>query len=139
MSHCCGSWGSHTWQHLASCLRLSYRQVDASNGRSHAKFNGLLYHEARLNDVDSADLLSVLRDVVGFIDQARESEDAKVLVHCFRGLSRSVALCVGYMVSERGEYAGDTVQEALAMVQEHRAEAQPNAGFMEQLEQWNQP
>jgi len=52
-----------------------------------------------------------------------------VLVHCFAGQSRSVALVLAYLVMERGLRQ----EEALALVRKARPGAAPNAGFMRQL------
>ena len=52
-----------------------------------------------------------------------------MLVHCFAGQSRSVALVLAYLVMERGL----RLEDALALVRKARPGACPNAGFMRQL------
>ncbi|KAN0062948.1 tyrosine protein phosphatase yvh1 [Thecaphora frezii] len=57
-----------------------------------------------------------------------------VLIHCQAGCSRSVAIAAAYLMHTRRISAHDAVQ----MIQARRARAQPNAGFMAQLELYEQ-
>ncbi|RMZ57025.1 hypothetical protein APUTEX25_002257 [Auxenochlorella protothecoides] len=84
-----------------------------------------------LFDDEEADLLSALPDVVDFIAAAR-AQGGGVLVHCYAGQSRSVALAIGYLLRTQ---PGLGVQAALELVRRTRPCARPNAGFMKQLEQ----
>ncbi|CAJ2511692.1 Uu.00g073170.m01.CDS01 [Anthostomella pinea] len=78
-----------------------------------------------------------------------------VYVHCVMGKSRSVSCVVAYLLykyphrfggrpfvpsaaatSQRRETAKEAVQKALDCVREVRSHAEPNDGFMEQLELW---
>lgn len=54
----------------------------------------------------------------------------RVLVHCFQGRSRSVAVCAMFMMCERGM----TLEEAMAAIRAVRPRAMPNSGFMRALE-----
>merc|ERR1712083_1198708 len=51
------------------------------------------------------------------------------LVHCHEGKSRSVSLCLAYLVARERK----TLTDALAFVRSRRPQARPNAGFMNQL------
>ena len=63
-----------------------------------------------------------------FVDSAR-SGGGTVLVHCWRGISRSATMvCAALMRHE-----GLTASQALARVQEHRSFADPNPAFRTQL------
>jgi protein-tyrosine phosphatase len=62
------------------------------------------------------------------------SSSGGVLVHCFAGRSRSVTICVGYLM----RYQTMTLHSALAAVQALRPCAQPNVGFMANLERFEQ-
>ncbi|EPQ27289.1 uncharacterized protein PFL1_05212 [Pseudozyma flocculosa PF-1] len=60
--------------------------------------------------------------------------DGTVLVHCQAGCSRSVAIAAAYLMSTRRI----STSEAVKMIQARRARAQPNPGFMAQLELYEQ-
>lgn len=53
-----------------------------------------------------------------------------VYVHCYRGVSRSAAAAVGYLMAAEG----CTYEEGLAAVRRGRSIADPNGGFVEQLQ-----
>merc|ERR1712007_83657 len=53
----------------------------------------------------------------------------RVLLHCHEGKSRSVALCLAYLVTRERRSLAD----ALAHVKSRRPQARPNAGFWTQL------
>jgi dual specificity phosphatase 12 len=56
--------------------------------------------------------------------------EGTVLVHCHAGISRSVALVAAYLMNTRGV----TRDEAIALIQSRRKQADPNPGFRHQLE-----
>lgn len=56
--------------------------------------------------------------------------EGTVLVHCHAGISRSVAIVLAYLMHVRRI----TVQDALSLVRSRRSIADPNPGFMHQLE-----
>merc|ERR1712110_788806 len=62
----------------------------------------------------------------------------KTLVHCVQGKSRSVSLCIAYLIlydrSENNSIFEMNVENALDFVQEKRSFAQPNRLFMQQLQ-----
>ena len=60
----------------------------------------------------------------------------KTLVHCIMGISRSVAVCVAYLMRYRGivgKCNNIGAEEAVQYVKERRKYAGPNRGFMVQL------
>ena len=61
----------------------------------------------------------------------------RTLVHCLAGISRSVSLCIAYMMthvpSERRAFNTMDVYEALDYVKARRTIGCPNQGFMKQL------
>jgi protein-tyrosine phosphatase len=67
-----------------------------------------------------------------FIAAAIE-EGGKVYIHCMSGISRSVTLTIAYLLTKNTEMS---VSEALHEVKARRTVANPNAGFMKQLEQF---
>merc|ERR1711957_254534 len=81
-----------------------------------------------LQDVEDQDLSAAFRVGLEMIDKVIET-GGRVLVHCHEGKSRSVSMCVAYLiVRERLN-----LKEALAFVKCRRRESNPNAGFMKQL------
>jgi len=86
------------------------------------------WHRIALEDTEDQDLnaglqegLAILEDVVG--------KGGRAFVHCHEGKSRSVALCLAYLVTKEKR----PLAEALAFVKSKRPQARPNAGFMRQL------
>lgn len=86
-----------------------------------------------LSDTTTANLLQHLPEAVGFIESALgESGDARVLVHCIEGISRSASAVIAYLMSARGM----SFAQALRIVKRRRAVVSPNLGFVRQLSQW---
>jgi len=84
-----------------------------------------------IDDVERADLLSVLPDCLAFCDRAVDSGGA-VLIHCMSGVSRSAAVAMAFKM--RRERL--SVADALAALKAARPDVDPNAGFIEQLHQF---
>lgn len=59
-------------------------------------------------------------------------EAAPTLCHCNAGVSRSVSICIAFLLETR---RCSTVDEALALVRTTRPSARPNDGFLQQLRQ----
>ncbi|KAG2747271.1 phosphatases II [Suillus brevipes Sb2] len=70
--------------------------------------------------------------VVKFIKEALDNEDAKVLVHCFQGISRSPILICAYLVATTPMRALESIEH----VQAKRGIVAPNIGFRRQLVIW---
>lgn len=64
--------------------------------------------------------------------RADAGEEILVLVHCFAGMSRSVAATAAFLVAE-----GITMDKALHHIAERRVGAAPNHGFLAQLSEWS--
>lgn len=58
-----------------------------------------------------------------------EKEGGKTLVHCLAGVSRSVSLCIGYLMKHKGM----TLSEAFHHIHSRRPCIRPNNGFFSQL------
>ncbi|OAE34603.1 hypothetical protein AXG93_167s1140 [Marchantia polymorpha subsp. ruderalis] len=89
----------------------------------------------RIEVLDSADvdLAQHFTECFSFIDEARMSGGG-VLVHCFAGRSRSVTIATAYMMRTYGI----RLSQALAHITSRRKEAQPNPGFLKQLQNFDQ-
>jgi protein-tyrosine phosphatase len=66
---------------------------------------------------------------IEFVGEAIE-DGGVVLVHCRRGISRSPALCIGYLMEKKGY----TYEAALELVTKQRPVVMVNPGFAQQLE-----
>jgi len=77
-----------------------------------------------IQDIDSANIISIIHDIAPTI----QSTD-RILIHCQAGISRSVSVAMGLMMTLEGV----TLEEALNQIQAVRHIAQPNPGFITQL------
>jgi len=89
---------------------------------------GFKWHRLRLEDTEDQDLTSSLEEGIHVIDAEVET-GGRVFVHCHEGKSRSVSLCLAYLIMRERRPLAD----ALAFVKSRRPQARPNAGFMRQL------
>ncbi|KAI0272299.1 protein-tyrosine phosphatase-like protein [Gloeopeniophorella convolvens] len=84
-----------------------------------------------VSDHAGEDILQYLSTTTSFIRGAlAESPDARVLVHCYMGISRSATVVIAYLIAT----SGMAPREALAAVRGKRSIVRPNPGFMSQLE-----
>jgi atypical dual specificity phosphatase len=87
-----------------------------------------------LHDAPFAELAAHLPRTTRYIARAlRSSPDARVLVHCAMGTSRSVAVVCGYLIAAHRLHPS----QALEFVRARRAAAAPNRGFIDQLHEYH--
>ena len=90
--------------------------------------------QVSLHDAPFAELAAHLPRTTRYIARAlRGSPDARVLVHCAMGASRSVAIVCGYLIAAHGLHPA----QALELVRARRAAAAPNRGFVDQLHEYH--
>ncbi|XP_022050305.1 protein phosphatase Slingshot homolog 1 isoform X1 [Acanthochromis polyacanthus] len=89
------------------------------------------YHNVRVYDEDATDLLAHWNDTYNFIVKAKKN-NSKCLVHCKMGVSRSASTVIAYAMKEYGW----SLEKAYTFVKQKRSIAQPNAGFMRQLAEY---
>ncbi|KIY00517.1 uncharacterized protein Z520_04202 [Fonsecaea multimorphosa CBS 102226] len=87
-----------------------------------------------LRDNVNFDLLQVLGEACAFIKASLQNNDGGVLVHCQKGVSRSAAVVIAFIMEEM-DLDYDT---AFRYVRGGRSKAKPNSGFQKQLELWGQ-
>uniref|UniRef100_A0A7M4F2C6 protein-serine/threonine phosphatase n=1 Tax=Crocodylus porosus TaxID=8502 RepID=A0A7M4F2C6_CROPO len=87
------------------------------------------YMNVRLYDEEASQLLPHWKETFRFISDVRK-QNARVLVHCKMGVSRSASTVIAYAMKE---YQW-TLEQAYRHVQERRPIVHPNPGFMKQLE-----
>ena len=107
--------------------------IDASDQSIGLRLEDLEYLEVNLKDEPQEPICEHFERVCHFISGALSADqDARVLVHCSRGISRSVTLLLAFMVSA-GVPHPMTAEEALEFVKQKRPRVNPNRGFWEQL------
>jgi atypical dual specificity phosphatase len=86
-----------------------------------------------LNDKSSGvSIRATVLQAVAFIREAVASNpNAKVLVHCKAGISRSSTVVTAYLMQEQGM----SLRAALALIIQKREQAYPNPGFLGQLKE----
>lgn len=77
-----------------------------------------------LHDYPQGDIPPVLHSAADKIDEIVKSQ-GKVLVHCVRGISRSVTACLAYFV----KYANLSLRDSYKLVKSRRSVARPHQGF----------
>lgn len=86
-----------------------------------------------MDDDSRENILQHFDSIFDFIDQHRVDKGV-VLVHCAAGVSRSAAVCIGYVMHTMGV----PYEQALEHVQKRRQVINPNAGFHKQLQLFEQ-
>ncbi|KAL1768673.1 phosphatase Slingshot-like 1 [Sigmodon hispidus] len=95
-------------------------------------FPGLFaYHNIRVYDEESTDLLAHWNEAYHFINKAKRNH-SKCLVHCKMGVSRSASTVIAYAMKEFGW----PLEKAFNYVKQKRSITRPNAGFMRQLSEY---
>ena len=81
-------------------LPLRYERQPLPNG------DAVQYYRCKILDTPLFDLWDVYQGPIEFIKKAKE-ENQNVLVHCQKGISRSSALVIAYMMRHEPGFAGD--------------------------------
>ncbi len=94
------------------------------------KDNNFKYLKIPLYDFEYQELEDYVNQTNKFIEEG-SNKGNKILIHCGEGVSRSVAICLMYMIIIK-KY---TFTEALKIMNQKRPCSKPNKGFIKQLEQ----
>uniref|UniRef100_A0A672P2R2 Protein phosphatase Slingshot homolog 1 n=1 Tax=Sinocyclocheilus grahami TaxID=75366 RepID=A0A672P2R2_SINGR len=89
------------------------------------------YHNVRVFDDETTDLLAHWNDTYNFIVKAKKNQ-SKCLVHCKMGVSRSASTVIAYAMKEYGW----SLEKAYNFVKQKRSITRPNASFMRQLAEY---
>uniref|UniRef100_A0A8C1D830 Protein phosphatase Slingshot homolog 1 n=2 Tax=Cyprinus carpio TaxID=7962 RepID=A0A8C1D830_CYPCA len=89
------------------------------------------YHNVRVYDDETTDLLAHWNDTYNFIVKAKKNQ-TKCLVHCKMGVSRSASTVIAYAMKEYGW----SLEKAYDFVKQKRSITRPNASFMRQLAEY---
>jgi predicted protein tyrosine phosphatase len=88
------------------------------------------YLTIRMHDDQNSDILSQFNLVFNFIDMAKKTDkNAKIMVHCQMGISRSASLIIAYIM----HLTRQSLQDVFYHVKMRRYIVQPNRGFWAQL------
>ncbi|KAI0080547.1 phosphatases II [Panus rudis PR-1116 ss-1] len=92
--------------------------------------NPNLHHfQIPLQDNPFAELAAHLPQATAFISDALRDPQARVLVHCVQGISRSTSVVCAYLIAQYGW----TPAQAVQYIKSKRSLADPNPGFVSQL------
>lgn len=89
---------------------------------------GMRHLTLPFDDLPGEDISHFFESSFKFIDEAVNNKKG-ILIHCFAGLSRSVAMTMGYLMKKFRLGAKD----ALSLVKQSRPSAHPNDGFVSRL------
>ena len=103
--------------------------INASNDE-YTERNDINYYHLTLEDTSTTNLIGneTFKQSIQLISEAISNQEG-VLVHCHAGKSRSVSICVAYLII----YDNLNVNDAIAQVQLVHPRADPNEGFCMQL------
>ncbi|KAJ7580757.1 protein-tyrosine phosphatase-like protein [Mycena floridula] len=89
--------------------------------------------QIKVEDFPFAELAAHLPCTTKFIrDALQRDPEARVLVHCAEGVSRSVSVVAAFLMAVYGW----NPKEALSYIKERRGVANPNFGFVQQLHEY---
>ncbi|KAH7731042.1 LIP-1 protein [Aphelenchoides avenae] len=91
----------------------------------------LHYLRIPVDDSSSHNLSQYFGDAIAFIEKAR-TERSAVLVHCYAGISRSVTVCLAYIMYS----THSSLEEAFDLLLKQNGAIAPNFHFMESLTCW---
>jgi atypical dual specificity phosphatase len=96
-------------------------------------WNPSCHLQLSVEDMPFFEVVPYLQRAVVWITRALASHpEARVVVHCFQGISRSSTVVAAYLIASRGL----SVKEALAYLKSRRPIADPNFGFVAQLQEF---
>ena len=88
------------------------------------------YKQIPLYDSKTQNLIQYINDINNFVNEGSINNN-KILIHCGEGVSRSAAVCLMYMITNKGF----TYSKARETFEQKRKGCCPNNGFVSQLKQ----
>ena len=88
------------------------------------------YKQIPLYDSKTKNLIQYINDINNFVNEGSINNNKK-LIHCGEGVSRSAAVCLMYMITNKGF----TYSKARETFEQKRKGCCPNNGFVSQLKQ----
>lgn len=96
--------------------------------------NDIKYLKLEFTDTSETDLTSAYNRVNKFITEAKKEDNARVLIHCNVGISRSSTVTIAYLM--QAEHW--TLKDAHDFLKTRRPAVRPNRGFLKQLSQYEE-
>ncbi|CAJ1016590.1 putative Dual specificity phosphatase, catalytic domain containing protein [Leishmania shawi] len=112
-------------------LNVAKELIPTEEEKMIAQNNDIISEWIPMSDSHSQDVSEHLLKAFRFIERAR-SEHVRVLVHCRRGISRSAAIIVAYLMASENR----TYDDALRFVTERRSCVSLNLAFRERLSEF---
>jgi hypothetical protein len=101
------------------------------------------YLNIHVNDDPWINIDNYFDETNKFIDTALELPNSKVMIHCQKGVSRSVTILLAYFVYKYNsknkileEEIDDVISVLIEEIKEHRKIAEPNVGFIKCLKKY---
>lgn len=114
--------------------------VSVFNGTIEMFPNEFKFKAIHINDDPWVDIGKHFDESNTFIDEALKVSGSKVMIHCQRGVSRSVTLMMAYLLLKMNQSkkipqdeTTKIITDVLSQIKEHRSIAEPNAGFLDSL------
>lgn len=89
------------------------------------------YFNFELCDSPNFELWDPLNSIINLIKKLK-AKGRKVLIHCYQGISRAPSIAIGYLITCEDR----NFEEAIKMVKSNYIKADPNIGFILQLEEF---
>ena len=96
----------------------------------YSKDGNFKYMQIPLYDSKTQNLVQYIPNINKFIDEGSFNNN-KILIHCGEGVSRSAAVCLMYMITNKGY----TYSQAKELFIKNKECCCPNSGFISQLKQ----
>lgn len=117
-------------------ILASHKITHILNLTSHVKNKfdeNFIYKQIKINDLPTVQIDCFFHESFEFINNALNTKDSVVLVHCHAGVSRSSSFVIAYLMQKK---IHSTFEEAYQYVKTKRAKIRPNDGFVKQLKQF---
>lgn len=102
-----------------------------------------IYKVIHINDDPWIDIEKYFNECIEYISKCIESNENKLIVHCHKGISRSVTIVIAYLLWEKNntekilqDNVKTEVHNMIQFVKDKRKIANPNIGFINALENY---
>jgi len=114
---------------VLSSLKVSHIVNMASECKNHFP-ETFGYFNGKLKDMEDEDVRQLAYDVCKFIEKVLSQEgETSVFIHCQAGISRSVAMVLGYLIIHEKM----NLKDAFFLIKNKKPNVGPNKGYMQQL------